>query len=209
MHEKSDSSSSSFRFSRSMFIYIGMICLLVRCGYTLNHRLKETFLTEKRGVFIPLFTNNTPEVGTEVVFTNALIRELESHGEKVASKKEDAGLEIRGVIHQVAYQTDVYSSPETKGDPPREPGLFSYARIPDQIGVRVVLSIEVWDTRKNELRWQNNFSQFRRVSAPLNRVSDRDAPSSLGLITQSIIESSYPDIARDVMRDLYDLMVDI
>ena len=40
-------------------------------------------------------------------------------------------------------------------------------------------------------------------------MTDADSPSSLGLITESLIENSYPLIARDLMLDVYDSMVEV
>lgn len=192
----------------SRIIHILVLFSLTNCGYTLNHRLKETFDSGQKGVIVPVFTNNTEEVGVEMVFTNALIRELESHGEKTVAKRENAGLEIRGTVTEVIQKTEIFTGGGTKGERQQKP-LYDYSQIPDKIGVRVNLLIEVWDVAQNKMRWQSKFSQYRQVSAPLSRVSDRDAPSSLGLITQSIIDSSYPAIARDIMRDMYDQMIDL
>lgn len=198
MQEKRDPKLRNGIIYTTLTIALGL--MLTQCGYTLNHRLKETFDAKGKGVFIPVFTNQTEEVNLGIVFTNALIRELESHGEKNVSKKENAGLEIRGVITDVTQKLEIPSTANT---------LYDYSQVPDQIGVRVYMRIEIWDPVSNQKRWENRFEQYRRVSAPLNRLTDKDAPSSLGPITQSIIEASYPDIARDIMRDVYDLMVDL
>ena len=47
------------------------------------------------------------------------------------------------------------------------------------------------------------------MAAPVNRTYNYEAPSSIGLLTQSLIDSSYSDIARDIMRDVYDEMVEV
>lgn len=197
----------SHRHKLTRFFYLFLLFSLTRCGYTLNHRLLDTFDPGEKGIFVPVFSNNSEEVGIEIVFTNALIRELESHGEKMVDKRENAGLEIRGGVAEVYHKVEIFSGGGTQGERQQAP-LFEYAQIPNQIGVRVNVRLEVVDPKTNQVKWGSNFSQYRRVSAPLNRVSDWDAPSSLGMITQSIIESSYPDIARDLMHDLYDQMVD-
>lgn len=195
---------------RRVAIFNMLFCLsfFVGCGYSLNHRLKDTFQSSKQTVFVPVFTNNTEEVGSEIVFTNALIRELESHGEKLVASRNAAGLEIRGTVLGNEQKVEAFTGTGTQGERSAAP-LQPFARIPDQIGVRVGVAIQIWDVEKNAVRWQKDFSAYRRVSAPLDRVSALDAPSSLGLITQSIIEASYPDIARDIMRQLYDQMVDV
>lgn len=193
-----------------------LFCFLITsCGYTLNHRLKDTFNAGPKGVFVPVFDNVTDEVGAEIVFTNALIRELESHGEKTVPSREGAGLEIKGKILRVFHtvgSTTGGGSPGTRAFDQKkyiDARLYDYATVPDQIGVRVELTLELRDASSNLLKWQKDFAQTRIVSAPLDRVSDRDAPSSLPLITQSLIETTYPEIAREIMREVYDQMVDV
>lgn len=195
---------------KSAFVVsVGVLLSFLGCGYSLNHRLRNEFSYEK-GIFVPVFTNNTEEVGAEIVFTNALIRELESHGETMTNHKEKSGLQIYGTLNEIRYVTEAFQGPGYRGiRGSQSAGLHSYARIPDQIGVHVSIYLEVRDPSSSKPRWSKTLSGFRRVSAPLDRVSDQDAPSSLGMITQSIIDSSYPDIARDIMRELYDQMVDI
>ena len=181
----------------SAFFLVG----LGGCGYTLNHRLQDTFKTP-RGIFIPVFDNKTQEVGSEIVFTNALIRELLSHGEKIAEEKKEGVLELRGMVTRIQREVEVQSSAGLKR-------LQPYQRIPDQIGVRAFVLIQLVDPQTQTVKWAQEFNAYRRVSAPLDRAMDVDAPSSLGLITESLIETSYTLIARDMMRDVYDSMVEV
>ncbi|NBV50939.1 hypothetical protein EBR78_06945 [bacterium] len=175
--------------------------LLGGCGYTLNHRLIETFKSPK-GFFIPLFDNKTQEVGSEMVFTNALIRELLSHGEKIASDSQEGALELRGTITQVQRAVEVQSAAGLGR-------LETYQRVPDQIGVRAFVLVQLVDPKTQEVKWSREFDSYRRITAPLDRTMDVDAPSSLGLKTESLIENSYNLIARDMMRDVYDAMVEV
>jgi hypothetical protein len=171
------------------------------CGYTLNHRLQDTF-KNPNGFFIPVFDNRTQEVGSEMVFTNALIRELLSHGVTIAPDKTSGTLELRGTVTQVQRMVEVQSAAGLRG-------LEFYQRVPDQIGVRAFILIELVDPETKKPKWSKEFNAYRRVSAPLNRTSDAEAPSSLGITTESLIENSYSLIARDIMRDVYDAMVEV
>lgn len=179
------------------------LLVLSGCGYTLNHRLQSTFKSPA-GLFVPVFDNRTQEVGTEIVFTNALIRELLSHGEKVAHEKpsQEEALEIHGTVTQVQRNVEVQSAAGL-------PGFVAYQRIPDQIGIRAFILIEAKNTKTGKVVWQKEFSSYQRVSAPLNRTQDSALPSSLANTTESLIESVYPLIARDIMRDVYDSMVEV
>jgi hypothetical protein len=81
--------------------------------------------------------------------------------------------------------------------------------VPDQIGVRVFVLVEMIDPETKTVKYSKEFSAYQRVTAPLNRMMDVDAPSSLGVTTESLIENSYTLIARDIMRDVYDSMVEV
>lgn len=189
---------SGKKFALAALLFISF---LTGCGYTLNHRLQDTF-KNPQGIFVPIFKNTTQEVGNEIVFTNALIRELLSHGEKIATERKEGTLELRGTVTQVQRVVEVQSAAGLGG-------LEVYQRVPDQIGVRVFVLVELVDAESKNSKWSKEFSAYRRVSAPLDRMMDVDAPSSLGMTTESLIENSYALIARDIMRDVYDSMVEI
>ncbi len=184
------------RYARS-FVFI---LSLSGCGYTLSHRLKDTF-NDKRGVFVPVFENTTEEVGVERVFTNALIRELQSRGEVVMSSRSKGGLELLGKLDVINVAPTAWSDVGFKGLP-------GFRRAPSELGVDIGMSLVLIDPEKGEI-WRRRFSGRRRVEAPLDRTYNFQAPSAVGPITQSIVESKYADIARDIMRDVYDEMVEL
>lgn len=175
--------------------------VLPGCGYTLSHRLKDVF-RDTRGVFVPVFDNTTEETGAERVFTNALIREIASRGEIKIASREEGALELRGTVASISYGATVLSDLGFKG-------LQSYRRLPLELGLTVNISLRLTDPANGRVLWSSSFSGFRRVEAPLGRTYDFEAPSSVGLQTQSLAESRYADVARDIMRDVYDEMVEL
>ena len=183
-----------------VLVLFAVIFGLSGCGYTLNHRLKSEF-TGHKGFFIPVFTNATNETGAEIVFTNALIYEMKSHGETVLVERQMGGILVQGVVESVSYGVETSLAPGFEG-------LHPHVRLPDQIGVTVKVHLRMTDTKTQKEIWSNSFSRYRRTSGPANRTFNIDAPSSVGLFTQSLIETTYVDVARDMMRDVYDSMVD-
>ncbi len=188
-----------------------MVCLVLfltvsGCGYTLNHRLKSSF-TDTRGIFVPMFTNNTDELGAERAFTNALIHELLCHREIVLKSTRGQGLELLGEVASIQYGPSAFTEPGFQG-------LREFKRIPSEYGVRVNISLRLMDTANGSVLWSNSFSGFRRVNvldvlnADVSRTYDYQAPSSIGGNTQSIIHSVYSDIAADIMRNVYDSLVE-
>jgi len=186
--------SWSFKFSL-------LLCFLLNgCGYTLSHRLKDTF-TDKKGIFVPVFANQTQEVGAERVFTNALIRELQSRGEITMTSRDQGGLELFGTITAIEILPTAWTDRGLKGIP-------DFRRLPSELSIEVRIELALNDPAKGEV-WRANFSGRRKVETPLDRTYNYQAPSSLGLLTQSLAESRYADIARDIVRDVYDEMVQL
>jgi hypothetical protein len=175
--------------------------LFTSCGYTLNHRLKDTFKSST-GIFVPVFDNRTSQTGAEIVFTNALIQELQSHSEIVYTDRRPGCLVLQGVVTHV----DVVPTANTI---PGYAGLQSYRRIPSELGVRVAILFTLFDSFKNQIVWSKELSGFRRVTTLTSRTFDYQAPSSVGMLDQSIVENSYADVAPLITRDFYDEMVQL
>lgn len=171
------------------------------CGYSLRQRLKDGF-TNPEGIFVPVFTNTTDEIGAERVFTDALIRELQSRGQVRIAHRHDGAYELLGTVASINY----YPSALT---PTPFGGLRDYRRLPTEIVVNVGINLQLSDPKTKAVLWSGSFSGFRRVTGVISRTQDFNAPSSVGLMTQSLIESQYAGIARDIMRDVYDAMMEL
>ncbi|MBI1860708.1 MAG: hypothetical protein HYR96_07315 [Deltaproteobacteria bacterium] len=187
-----------FRF-RALSLLLALA--LSGCGYTLNHRLKDSFY-DKRGIFVPLFVNRSDELGAERAFTNAIIHELQSRREVTITSREAAGLELAGEITSIGYGPTALTSYGYGG-------LQGFRRIPNEYGVKVTIMLRLKDPKSGAELWSNTFSGFRRANVDTTRTFDYQAPSGIGASTQSIINSLYDDIARDIMRDVYDDMVEL
>lgn len=174
---------------------------LTGCGYTLNHRLKGPF-EETRGVFVPVFENRSDETGAEVVFTNALIRELQSRGNVLLTDRARNGYELKGKVDYISYVPTNFTEPGFRG-------LRGYQRSATEIGIAIGVSISLNDPTSGREIWGGSFTGFRRVPGPTPRTFNYEAPSSVGSATQSLVEYYYASIAQDIMRDVYDTMVDL
>lgn len=171
------------------------------CGYRLRHRLRDS-LMEPRGIYVSVFDNQSMETGAERIFTNALIHELESHQELVFLDPEEGAYEMQGTISSISYGVTATT------DPPFG-GLQDYKRLPTEFGVSVGVGLQLIHPRSKRVIWGGGFSGYRRVNGAVDRSYDIQSPSSLGFRSQSIIQSVYPAIARDIMRDAYDQMVEL
>lgn len=184
-------------------LFWGLFALsLPGCGYTLSHRLTSTFEKAKEGVFVPVFTNGTDEVGAEQVFTNALIRELQSRGELTVTGRDSALAILEGTLTSISVNQTAYTDQGFHG-------LQAYRRLPSEYEVAVELALRLVDSKSKEIIWSKAFRSFQRLAAPVSRTYSYEGASATGLITQSIIDNSYQSIARNIMRDVYDEMVEI
>ncbi len=187
-----------FRFFLSFLLVI-----LSGCGYTLSHRVQNVF-DHPKGLFVPIFANDTEELGAEMIFTNALLRELTLHQTfRVAHKKEETPLELRGVVEQINYQPTALYAPNAGVNK-----LQSYSNVPDQINLVARVRLELFDRDSKKVLWTQSATASRIVGAYLARTGDKEAASGFGTYTQSLIDSRYSDIARDLVRDLYDAMLE-
>ncbi len=173
---------------------------LCSCGYTLNHRLKNVFHTE-RGIYVPVFDNMTDQTGAEIIFTNAMIRELASRHEIILSSRKEGGLELHGSLVRIDVVPTIQSALGFGG-------LQSYRRIPTEIGISVTMLLSLIDD-KGKVIWAKQLVGFRRVDGLLTRTYDYQAASSVGMYTQSLVESVYPEIADLIVRDAYDEMIEL
>lgn len=176
-----------------------LVLLLSGCGYSLHHRLLPAF-TDPRGVYVPVFTNRTEEIGAERIFTHACIREMKSRGLVRFGSPEAGAGRLEGTVEQITYAPTAYTAQGFEG-------LNAFRRLPTELGLNVVIHLRL--LRDGKEQWAGRFTGFRRVEMPVDRTYDYQAPSSIGLRTQTTLELKYADIARDVMRDAYDAMVDV
>ncbi len=172
------------------------------CGYSLTHRLKDGF-TNPEGLYVPVFSNATNEIGAERVFTDAFIREMQSRGQMIITSRRPGAFEVRGEVSRIAY------NPTNLTPAGGFNGLRPYRRLPTEIMVEATVSLQLVNPKDGKVLWSGAFSNFRRVPGALSRTYDYQAPSSLPILQQSLVESQYPGIARDIMRDAYDAMLEL
>lgn len=186
------------RVGNSLLILFTLL-LFGGCGYSIQSNLRPEF-SQNGGIVVPVFKNETDETGVERIFTNALIREMKSRGGTVLSDRAHSGTEFRGTITSISYVPTGTSDAGFKG-------LQSYRQLPSEISIQAEVRVDLVDLTTKKSLFSGKFSGFRRLPMPLDRTYDYEAPSAIGLITTSMIESQYPGIARDIMRDIYDAML--
>ena len=191
-------SFSPWRLSCALVLF----CLFFfHCGYGVKHQLLSDF-AGKRGLFVPVFQNDTDETGAERIFTDAIIHELASRHEVILSSRQQGGLELFGEITSIAYAPVQLTVPGYVG-------LQPYRRVPSQLGVQITLLLTLRDTDSGKVLWSRNFYDFRRVYSVTNRSFAYQGASAVGLIDQTLVESIWPAMAGDIVRDMYDQMLEV
>ncbi len=182
-------------------LYLFIPAFLNHCGYHLTPKLKKDFGSQ-RGIFVPVFENNTDETGAERVFTDAVIHELQSRHLVILSSRKKGALELKGSIQSITYFATALTVPGYLG-------LQSYRRVPQEIGIQVVLQMTLEDPQTKKILWQSTFPDFRRVYGNTNRTFAYQGSSQLGMIDLTLVYQTFPQIAGDIVRDLYDRMMDV
>jgi len=187
-------------FQASLALVLVLV-LVSGCGYTLGHRLKPGFASG-RGIFIPMFDNDTEETGVEKIFTDALVQEVASRSELKLVSPGEGGLELRGILVSVSYVPTAMTQPGFLG-------LQGYRRLATEYGVEVAISLTLVDPDSGRIVWSGSFRNNQRMDAPPLRTQSYEAPSSVGLQTLSALQAHYAVMARNIMRDVYDEMLEL
>jgi len=146
-------------------------------------------------------TNESEEIGIERYLTDAMIRHLNTWGQVIVTNKKPGAYELKGFVSASigpTLQTEVGIL-----------GLQSYSRLPIELQVNLSLNLVLIDPATEKTLWSGAFAASRRVPAPVNRTYSFESPSILPAITLSIAESLYPALARDIMRDVHDEMIEL
>jgi len=176
------------------------LLMLTGCGYSLNHRLKSVFT--EGPIYVKIFDNRTDEAGAERVFTDAIIRELRARKSlTVVDSPEAATLELQGYVAGIEYAPAAFTANAFGG-------LQPYRRMVSDLSVRATIGFRLVNRKTQNVVWEKAFSSFRRIASPLNRTYDFEAPSSNSLLIQTLVESQYSKIAQDIIRDVYDEMIE-
>lgn len=141
-------------------------------------------------VAVPVFKNQSHEVGAEVAFTNAMIREMERHQIAHVVPKADAQVVLDGVIDSIQY---IVSNQVNDSSLPRSTIL--------NIEYRIVVGVTLRLKRASDGMniWTESFNAERSYQAP-----------KIGLEGLNSANSLYNDSARydNLSAMATDLMVE-
>lgn len=176
------------------FIF-GVLIFASSCAYRWG-AAERTIPGGTRLVRVPIFQNNTSEVGIETSFTNALIDELiESH---VAEIQSAAPVEIKGTIEKVDY---VRSGQKTLG-------VFGEDKwgIATDYRVIIVVSLAVSEKTGGRTLWSGQFTGERTFTAA--QIQAPVVNSANPLYNLSARRRNIAELAKDMMGEASDRMTE-
>ncbi len=158
-------------------------------------------------VAVPVFKNMTPETGTEVEFTNAMIRELSRSKVAKVTDKEASQATLEGVVEKISYAHES----QIKHDPTADP-LSAQRTLPSN--TVLTTTYRVYVTTKLTLRrnsdqavlWSNNFQSERVYAAPI--VTSDVINSANATYNHSARYQTIAEIAKDLMAEAHDRLVE-
>lgn len=188
-----------------LFLLTILPVFIISCSYNLGYRTRR-LPGGYRSVAIPVFLNETQEVGVEGYFTNALIREFERSKVARIMDKGFAPVVIEGKINK-AYLVD---SSQTTGNSsnknrdlrylPRNTVLNTEYRVVIEIHLKLIKNSD------KQVIWEQNFVNEKTFTAA--QVSVPGINSVNPLYNQSAKHQNIKELAKETMRDAHDRLTE-
>lgn len=171
--------------------------LLSGCAYSMGtgeRRLPEGYQL----ISVPVFKNSTQEVGVEVPFTNAMIRELERSQIARVVPKSDAQVVLEGDIQKISYEVvnQVSCTPETCPIPiPLQTVLNTEYR------VLVYTKMQLRRVSDSKILWSEEFNSQKSYLAP--KIGLEGLNSANALYNHSARQENLSSMAVDIMAEAH------
>ena len=153
-----------------------------------------------RQVAIPVFSNKTQEVGVEVAFTNAMVREFEQSKVAAVVPVETAPLKLEGEIESIKYESrSAAQSNEIKALPEKTVMTTSYQIV-------VLAKVRLRRASDQAVLWEGSVTNEKVYSAP--RIGTPVVNSANVLYNQSARTQNLTTLASEMMEEAHDRMTE-
>jgi hypothetical protein len=153
-----------------------------------------------RAIAVPVFKNLSQEVGIEVYFTNAMIRELERSSIGRVSDKNDAQVTLEGAITSVTYVAGAPVSDALLGSLPQNTILNGEYRI------LLVGTVTLRRNSDQKILWEGGFNGERSYLTP--RIGLPGLTGANALYNTSARYQNIEEMASDLMAETYDRLTE-
>lgn len=150
-----------------------------------------------RMVAVPVFKNATPEVGVEVYFTNAMVRELGRSRLAHVTDKGSSEVTIEGTVGPITY---VPTNSTVISDTTDQRANGAVLNTEYRIFASATLRLRRNSDQK--VLWEGTFSDERVYFAP--RITLQELSSANALYNQSARMQNLQEMAQNIMGKAYD-----
>lgn len=190
-------------FSRIFFLITASVIQIVfsGCAYKLSASA-DSLPGNVRIIQIPLFINDSGEVGVETVFTNSLKTEaLKSKYVTIKNDEKDAEAILRGRITGISVVAveSVIEAKNTKYLP-------TETVIATQYTVSATLSLQLTRKGSSAILWSGEFQQATNYSAP--QITLPVINTSNALYNHSAKRQTLDALSKEMMQAAFDRMVE-
>ena len=188
-------------FSVTASVITLMTCCLTGCAYKLSAQT-DSLPGNVKIVQIPMFKNDSSEVGAETFFTNSLKTEaIRAKFVDLKNEQNQAQAVLQGRISQIDVIADE-SVTEAKNTPylPTETVLATQYRV--TVSVELVLT----ENTTNKVLWRGDFKQTKSYSAP--QITLPVINTSNSLYNESAKRQTLSALAKEMMQAAFDRMVE-
>lgn len=178
---------------------VGVVCgCAYRAGFT-ERRLPGGYDL----LAVPVFANATPTTGTEVYFTNAMIRELARSGVVRVTERSSAQATLEGEVQNITFApvSQIKFEPGDASNflPPGTVLTTAYR-------VQVVTRVQLRRNSDQSVLWANTFVGERTYSAPL--IGTTGLTSANALYNHSARYQAVELLAQDLMAQAHDRLLE-
>lgn len=178
-----------------------ILLLTSSCAYKLSDKV-DSLPGNVKSIQIPLFKNDSSEVGVETFFTNAL--KSEALRAKFMSLKNDEG-DAEAVLQGRLIKVDVVAA-ESVIEAKNTLYLPTETVIATQYNVTVGVELILKKKGSTDILWRGNFAQTRNYSAPQITLPTINTANSL--YNQSAKRQTLDALSKEMMQAAFDRMVE-
>jgi hypothetical protein len=171
------------------------------CAYKLSSQT-DPLPGNVKSIQIPLFKNDSSEVGAETYFTNAL--KSEALRSKFVSIKNDES-QAEGVLQGTVKSVDIIAD-ESVIEAKNTTYMPTETVIATQYRVSVVIDLVLRKSNSTKVLWSGNFVQTQSYSAP--QITLPVINTSNALYNESAKRQTLNVLSRDMMQAAFDRMVE-
>ena len=178
-----------------------ILLLTSSCAYKLSDKV-DSLPGNVKSIQIPLFKNDSSEVGVETFFTNAL--KSEALRAKFMSLKNDEG-DAEAVLQGRLIKVDVVAA-ESVIEAKNTLYLPTETVIATQYNVTVGVELILKKKGSTDILWRGKFAQTRNYSAPQITLPTINTANSL--YNQSAKRQTLDALSKEMMQAAFDRMVE-